>query len=303
MHTVSVIIVSYHTRNLLQACLQNLLTLDEATEIIVVDNASGDGSAQLVADKFPTVKLIHLSENRGLTVASNLGLAAATGEFILYLGSDAYPQAGVIQGMAQYMQQHPDVGIATAELRLRDGTLDMDAHRGFPTPWASLTHFSGLGKHFPRSPLFSQYFLGSRDLSRPHEIDLCISHFLLTRRALFAVVGKWDEDFFLYGEDVDFCYRTKAAGHKIMYLPQFTVIHYKGASVGVRKQTSDIARATPETKLRVTQLSTKAMLLFYQKHLYQHYPWLLNTAVLTAIRLLGIIRLWRAKARLKHMPK
>lgn len=303
MHTVSVIIVNYNTRDLLQACLQNLITLDEATEIIVVDNASSDGSAQLVADEFPTVKLIQLTENRGLTVASNLGLATAAGEFILYLGSDAYPQAGVIQGMAQYMQQHPDVGIATAELRLRDGTLDMDAHRGFPTPWASLTHFSGLGKLFPRSALFSQYFLGSRDLSQPHEIDLCISHFLFTRRSLFAVVGKWDEDFFLYGEDVDFCYRVKAAGYKIMYLPHFTVTHYKGASVGVRKQTSDIARATPETKLRVTQLSTKAMLLFYQKHLAQHYPWLVNTAVITAIRLLGAIRLWRAKARLKNMPK
>lgn len=299
MQPVSVIIVSYNTRDLLQACLQNLITVGEATEIITVDNASSDGSAQLVADEFPMVKLIRLSENRGLTVASNLGLAAANSEFILYLGSDAYPPAGVIQGLAYYMQQHPNVGIATAALRLRDGTLDMDAHRGFPTPWASLTHFSGLGKLFPKSSLLNQYFLGACDLMQPHEIDLCISHFLFTRRSLFAVIGKWDEDFFLYGEDVDFCYRTKAAGYKIMYLPHFTVIHYKGASVGVRKQTSDIARTTPETKLRVTQLSTKAMLLFYQKHLYQHYPWLVNTLVVTAIRLLGAMRLWRAKARIK----
>lgn len=202
--------------------------------------------------------------------------------------------------MATYLAQHPTVGIATAALRLRDGTLDMDAHRGFPTPWASLTHFSGLSRLFPHSSFFNQYFLGSCDLTQAHEIDLCISHFLFVRHSLFAVVGRWDEDFFLYGEDVDFCYRAKAAGYQIMYLPQFTVTHYKGASVGVRKQTSDISSASVETKLRATQLSTKAMVLFYQKHLKQRYPWVVNEVVLTAIRLLGIVRLQRAKARLQQ---
>lgn len=300
MNRVSIIIVSFNTCALLQACLQNLLTLNEADEIIVVDNASSDGSAELVQTHFPTVKLIKLSENRGLTVASNLGLAAAQGEFMLYLGSDAYPTAGVIRGLADYLAEHPEVGIATAALRLRDGTLDMDAHRGFPTPWASLSHFSGLSRLLPRSPFFNQYFLGGRDLTQPHEIDLCISHFLFVRRTLFDTIGQWDEDFFLYGEDVDFCYRAKAAGYKIMYLPQFTVTHYKGASVGVRKQSSDISPASVETKLRATQLSTTAMVLFYQKHLEARYPWIVNLCVLNAIRLLGIVRLRRAKARLQQ---
>ncbi len=300
MITISVIIVNYNTAPLLQACLQNLLALQEATEILVVDNASRDGSALLVQNEFPTVKLIPLSENRGLTVASNLGLAAATGEFVLYLGSDAYPEAGVIQGVATFLMQHPQVGIATAELRLRDGTLDMDAHRGFPTPWASLTHFSGLNKLFPRSRHFNQYFLGDQNLDEPHEIDLCISHFLMARRSLFDKIGPWDEEFFLYGEDVDLCYRAKAAGYKILYLPQFTVLHYKGASVGVRSQTSDISQASNATKLHVTQLSTHAMLLFYQKHLYKQYPWLVSALVVTAIRLLGAMRLWRAKAKFKR---
>lgn len=301
MATVSIIIVSFNTAALLRACLQNLDKLKEADEVIVVDNASDDGSAQLVQSEFPWVKLIKLTENRGLTVASNVGLAAARGEYLLYLGSDAYPKAGVIQGIKNYLVSHPEVGVATAELRMRDGNLDMDAHRGFPTPWASLTHFSGLNRLFPRSALWNQYFLGDRDLTQPHEIDLCISHFLFAPRSLFDVVGQWDEDFFLYGEDVDFCYRVKAAGYKIMYLPQFTVTHYKGASVGVRKQTSDISQASTETKLRATQLSTKAMMLFYQKHMQQHYPWLINTSVLTAIRCLGMLRLQRAKAKLKKV--
>jgi len=299
MATVSIIIVSFNTAALLRACLQNLDTLQEADEVIVVDNASVDGSAQLVQNEFPWAKLIQLPENRGLTVASNVGLAAAQGKYILYLGSDAYPKTGVIRGIQSYLAQHPEVGVATAELRMRDGNLDMDAHRGFPTPWASLTHFSGLNRLFPKSARFNQYFLGDRDLNQPHEIDLCISHFLFAPRALFAVVGQWDEDFFLYGEDVDFCYRVKAAGYKIMYLPQFTVTHYKGASVGVRKQTSDISLASTETKLRATALSTKAMMLFYQKHMQQHYPWLVNTLVLTAIRGLGALRFQRVKARLK----
>lgn len=300
MPTVSVIIVSYNTCNLLQTCLQNLHNLQETDEIIVVDNASGDGSAQLVQSEFPAVKLIKLPENRGLTVASNVGLAAAQGDYILYLGSDAYPNPGVIRGIQEYLALHPEVGVATAELRMRDGNRDMDAHRGFPTPWASLTHFSGLNRLFPKSARLNQYFLGDRDLTQPHEIDLCISHFLFAPRSLFDVVGQWDEDFFLYGEDVDFCYRVKAAGYKIMYLPQFTVTHFKGASVGVRKQTSDISQASTETKLRATQLSTKAMLLFYQKHMQQRYPWAVNTLVLTAIRFLGALRLQQAKARLKN---
>ncbi len=295
--TTSVAIINYNTAPLLLKCLENLQRLGEATEILVIDNGSTDGSATMVTRDFPTVKLIALTENRGLTVASNIALAAATSEYLLYLGSDAYPQEGVIRGLAQYLDERPTVAIATAELRLRDGRRDMDAHRGFPTPWASFTHFSGLNRLFPRSKRFNQYFLGERDLQRPHEIDLCISHFMFTRRAVINAIGGWDEDFFLYGEDVDLCYRVKAAGHQIVYLPQFQATHYKGASVGVRKQSSDISTASNETKLRVTKLSTAAMALFYQKHLSAQYPRFVNFCVLQSIRFLGSLRLWRAKQR------
>ncbi len=297
--TISVAIVNYNTCALLARCLENLLALAEADEIIVVDNASPDGSAAMVARDFPTVTLIALPHNRGLTVASNLALRKATGDYLLYLGADAFPEAGVLRGLATYMAADPTVGISTAALRLRDGRLDMDAHRGFPTPWASLTHFSGLNRLLPRSALFNQYFLGNRDLSRPHEIDLCIAHFMFTRRALIHELGGWDEDFFLYGEDVDLCYRAKAAGYRIMYLPQFTVLHYKGASVGIRKQSSDLTTATPATKLRMTALTTEAMARFYRKHLAARYPWLVNQLVLGGIRLLGALRLWQARRRLR----
>ena len=295
--TTSVAIINYNTAPLLIKCLENLQRLGEAAEILVVDNGSSDDSVTRVKADFPAVKLIALPTNRGLTVASNLALAETTGEYLLYLGPDAYPHAGVIHGLADYLDQAPKVAIATAELRLRDGSRDMDAHRGFPTPWASLTHFSGLNRLFPRVKLFNQYFMGDQDLQTPHEIDLCISHFMFTRRTVLTALGGWDEDFFLYGEDVDLCYRVKAAGHRIVYLPQFQAVHYKGASVGVRKQSSDISTASNETKLHVTALSTKAMGLFYQKHLAAHYPWLVNFIVLQSIRLLGALRLWRAKHR------
>jgi GT2 family glycosyltransferase len=290
MSNASIVIVSYNTRDILLQCLQNLCKLREASEIIVVDNASADGSAQLVHEQFPSVQLIELPENKGLTVASNLALAKTQGDFVLYLGADAFPQPGVIDGIAQFMHEHPDVGIATAKLVLRDGHIDWDAHRGFPTPWAALTHFTGLNRLFPRSKFFNQYFLGDKDLAAPHEIDLCISHFMFVRKEIFSLIGPWDEDFFLYGEDVDLCYRTKAAGYKVMYLPQFEVVHYKGASVGVRQQTQDVSTASPETRVRAAQLSTKAMELFYTKHLAKQYPRVVSMAVLLTIRLLSAMR-------------
>lgn len=296
---VSVAIINYNTGTLLKRCLDNLLELDEADEIIVIDNASTDGSAAMVAQEYPTVILRALPENRGLTVGSNLALDIATERYVLYLGTDAYPEPGVITGLTDYLDAHPTVGIATAELRLRDGSLDMDAHRGFPTPWASLTHFSGLNRLFPHNKYFNGYFLGHEDLTKPHAIDLCISHFMFTRRALFSDIGRWDEAFFLYGEDVDLCYRTKAAGYEIMYLPQFKVLHYKGASVGIRKQSADVTTATTETKLRMTALTTEAMAQFYRKHLAQLYPGLVNWLVLGGIRLLGKLRLWQARRRLQ----
>ncbi|MCB0062727.1 MAG: glycosyltransferase family 2 protein [Caldilineaceae bacterium] len=295
---ISVAIINYNTCSLLERCLENLLTHSETDEILVVDNASEDGSAAMVAQKFPTVKLLPLPENRGLTVASNLALRETNGRYLLYLGADAYPERGVLTGLAAYMDAHATVGVATAELRLRSGELDMDAHRGFPTPWASLTHFSGLSRLFPRTKQFNSYFLGHEDLTTPHEIDLCISHFMFTRRSVVEEVNGWDEAFFLYGEDVDFCYRVKEAGYRIMYLPQFKVLHYKGASVGIRKQSRDITTASPATQLRMTALTTEAMARFYRKHYRQQYPWLVNVLILGGIRLLGALRLRQAKQRL-----
>jgi len=293
MSKISIIIVSYNTENILKDCLENLKEAQkefkEDLEIIVVDNASSDGSVALVKENYPNVLLTE-SENNGLAAAHNLALEKASGDYFLFMGIDAFPAKEDLISLLAYMDHNLDVGIVTPKLVLRDGSLDMDAHRGLPTPWASLTYFTKLYKLFPRSKLFNSYFLGHKDFSKPHEIDLCISHFMFVRAKAQRDIGPWDEEFFVYGEDVDFCYRAKSLGWKIMYLPGIEVLHLKGVSVGTRKESKDITTASKETRDRMRQETTRAMRLFYEKHMMQKYPSLINFLVLNGINLMKFIR-------------
>lgn len=294
---LSVIIVSYNTRDVLRDCLMNLESALEGieSEVLVVDNASSDGSIQMVREEFPWVVPLALKENVGLARGYNVALKQASGEYLLFLGSDTFPQRETMVGLLGYMDSHLEIGISTCKLVLRNGSLDRDAHRGFPTPWAALTHFSGLTRLFPKSCLLARYHLGWEDLDQPHEIDLCISHFMLVRKQVFEEIGEWDGDFFVYGEDVDFCYRVKQAGWKVMYLPQWEVLHYKGASVGIRKEAADVTTANLETRLRMLQATVEAMELFYAKHYRDKYPRWITGLVLLGIKLLGRFRIWRGR--------
>lgn len=170
MKKVSIIIINYNTKDILLDCIKNLQKSDyKNIEIIVVDNGSSDGSIDAVIDTFSDVKAIR-SENNGLSAGSNLGLKHSSGDYILYLGSDAFPYENTISGMVEYFESNQEVGAATCELLLRDGSVDMDAHRGFPTPWAALTHFSKLNKIFPKSAIFlHEYFFA---FSMPAIINL-----------------------------------------------------------------------------------------------------------------------------------
>jgi len=271
MKKLSIIIVNYNTKDILRDCLKNLDKIYNDFEVIVVDNASKDDSAEMVKYEFKWVTLIENENNEGLAVANNLGFKYATGEYLLYLGSDAFPKKETIKGIIAFMDTNKEVGISTCKLVLRSGQIDLDAHRGFPTPWASITHFIGLNRIFPK----------------------CISHFMMVRREVFNTIGNWDEDFFLYGEDVDFCYRTKKAGWKIMYIPQFEAVHYKGATIGVRKTSSDISPAGAETKKLARENTVKAMKLFYSKHYKKVYPAIVTVLVLAGIKLMEKIRAGR----------
>lgn len=295
MKKVSFLIVNYNTSFILGKCISNLLDIYPNKEIIIIDNGSTDDSVQMLREKFKTAQITLIeTQNNGLSAGYNLGLKQISGDYILYLGTDAFPNKQTIFGLVTYFDdvKNINVGIATTKLVTRDGKLDLDAHRGFQTPWATFTHLAMLDKVFPKSKVFSQYFMGYQDFEKPHEIDACISHFMFVRKNVHDRIGGWDEDYFLYGEDIDFCYRTKEAGFKVMYLPQWITLHYKGVTVG-RKTAKDISTVSKKSLILKNILSkerTRSMKLYVKKHLTKKYSRPLIWLIYLGIALLQIQR-------------
>jgi GT2 family glycosyltransferase len=317
MKKVSVLISNTSTCDVMRLCLQNLEKIKKEEypelEVVVGDNSSRDGSAEMVRTEFPWVKLV-VNPNNGLAAHLNVILGLATGDYYLYLGTDGFPKEGTIKGLVEYFEdpKNSKVGAAAVKLLLRDGKQDMDGHRGFATPWSSFTHFTKLEKLFPKSRFFNGYFLTNEDLNKEHEIDMCITHFFFVRREVQTQVGPWDEDFVVYGEDLDMCYRIKEAGWKIMYLPQFIAEHWKGVTVG-RKETADVKTADVtitlrgvdytkgEFRIHMRILSTRAMELFYNKHLKKKYPFFITWIVMLTVKALYILRIASQKRTNKKM--
>lgn len=279
---VTAIIANYNTRQVLHDCLNNLIKLDEVKQIIVVDNASADDSSKMVKTHFPSVLLLSLKRNKGISYSYNLAEKKAKNPYLLFLGSDAFPKKNAVTFLSDYLDNNPHVGLATCKVVLRNGNLDMDSHRAFPTPWNSFLYFTKINTE--------KYFLQDRDFSNTHEIDACISHFMFIRRKAFESVNGFDKDYFVYGEDIDFCYRLKKNSWKVMYVPHVTATHYKGVSVGLRNESKDISRASKETKIKMSKMTTDAMELFFRKHYQKSYPALLNLFVLFTIRMIRIMR-------------
>ena len=294
MLDLSVIIVSYNTRRLLDECLASLQTAVSPTnglEIIVVDNASGDGSVEMVREKYPDVHLIAGEENRGFSTANNLGVRQANGRVLLFLNSDTVVSAEALVQPLDYLDAHPNVGAITVRLVYPNGERDPDNHRGFPTPWNALCHFSGLGRLFPASPRFNGYFQSYADFEQTHALPVIAGSFMMMPRAVFDQLDGWDESYFFYGEDIDFCYRIYEAGYEIIYYPHVEVLHYKGASSGLRKESAAIAQPPKETRVKVARESVRAMELFYEKFYGDNYSPLLTGLVLTGIRVRGRLRI------------
>lgn len=294
---LSIIIVSYNTKDLLRDCLYSLIRSNQLNhplssnyEVIVIDNASTDNSAGMIKKEFPQVKLIQNRANLGYAKANNQALRQAHGEYILFLNPDTIVSPKSLKPLIDYLKTHPQVGVITPRLELKNGQLDPDCHRGFPTPWAALCSFSGLEKLFPQSKLFSQYHQLYKNLKIPHEIDACCGAFLLTRGKIIKKIGGWDETYFFYGEDLDLCYRVKQAGYKIVYYPLVSSIHYKGASSGIRKETRKMTTADKETRLRAAQASIEAMEIFYKKFYLDKYPRIVTWLIILFIKLKGILR-------------
>ena len=225
---VSVIIVSYNTRELLRECIESILCEQGdglAVEVIVVDNASADGSAAMVAERFPQVRLIANPDNRGFGAACNQGLEIARGRYALILNADIRAQQGALQRLVGFVDAHPDAAICGGQLRYPDGRIQPSCAREL-TLWWVFCEQSLLAKLFPRTRMFGGYWRTHWDFRATIETEQVMGACMMLRRPL----PRFDEDYFLYCEDTDLCYRVRQAGGKIYYVHDAVFVHHLGAS-------------------------------------------------------------------------
>lgn len=281
MLDLGIVVVSYNTCELLRACLRSIYesTGDLAYEVCVVDNASSDGSPEMVAAEFPQVRLISNTDNVGYPRANNQGLrhfgfgegAMARPRFALLLNPDTELPPDALIHMVDFMGAHSQAGIVGPKLVCPDGSLDLACRRSFPDPEVSFYRMAGLSRLFPGSRRFGRYNLTYLDPDQPAEVDAVVGAFMLVRREAIAGVGLLDEQFFMYGEDLDWAYRIKAAGWKVYYNPGVTVLHVK--------------RAASRKSARAQIEFYRAMDIFYRKHYAEESPWWLHLLITGAIGL------------------
>jgi GT2 family glycosyltransferase len=232
---LDVVIVSYNTRILTLQAIESVLqaTWDSGrVHLHVVDNASSDGSVAAIRERFPEVLVIDPRENLGFSKANNRAIRESEGDFVLLLNPDTIVGKDSLVKMESYLKENSDVGMVTCRLELENGELDLACRRSFPTMWDGMCRATGLSKLFPRSPVFSRYNLTYLDERETHDVDAVNGAFMFCRRAAIDQVGLLDEDFFMYGEDLDWCYRFRKAGWRIVYHPAATTVHLKGKSSG-----------------------------------------------------------------------
>ena len=292
---ISIVILNYNSREFLEKCLKSIRESEIhalAVETVVVDNDSKDDSVKVIREKYPEVKLIVSKANRGFAAGNNLARKEVNGKYILFLNPDTELNPDTLYKLFSYLESHKDVGAASCKLVLANGKQDYSSHRGFPTPLNAFFYFfTPFAKIFPRTKAFTGYTQGWR-LSdpNPHEVDSISGAFFFVRKKAADEVGWWDEDYFWYGEDLEFCFRLKEKGWKVMFLPGVSTLHHKGVTSGIKAHSKHISSATRETKLRSATASTQVMRIFYKKHYEKKYPRAVNFTVLTGIALLEKIR-------------
>jgi GT2 family glycosyltransferase len=288
---LDIVIVNYNTRDLLRACLASLAPGAQASDARtwVVDNGSNDGSAELVQAAFPRVRLVASGRNGGFAYANNLALAEIERErqagrrdpdYILLLNPDTEVPPGSLDALVAYLERHADVGACGPRLMLPDGSLDLACRRSFPTPAVSLYRMLGLAWLFPHSPRFGRYNLTYLDPSVETEVDSVVGACMLVRASVVREVGGLDEAYFMYGEDLDWAFRIKQYGWRIMYVPSVIVYHHKRA-------------ASSQRPFQSIRHFYEAMRIFYRKHYAATTPaplgWLIETGI-TLKEVLGLGR-------------
>jgi len=291
---LSIIIVNYETYDLTKQTIKSVITQEQPFnyDIYLVDNGSTDGSIERLQEDFlkeskdGLIKFILNPENRGFAHANNLALKKTQAEYILLLNSDTVVLDNCLEASLNYMETHKDTGALGCKVVLPDNTLDKACRRSFPDFYVSFYRMTGLSRLFPKSKRFGRYNLTYLDEDETYEVDCVVGAFMLVRQKTIQEVGLLDETFFMYGEDIDWCYRIKAANWKIIYFSDAKIIHYKGASYS-KKQNK-----------RLTYEFYRAMYIFYNKHYKAGYPWITTAA--TYLGIWGICKLKMFKNYIKR---
>ncbi len=231
---ISIVIVSYNVREYLDACIQSIYHAAAKfagdIEVVVFDNDSRDGTLTLLKPRFPEVIWLKSDRNLGFGTGCNRGAAVASQDLLLFLNPDTLVSEDTFQVMWDFMRAQEQVGVAGCKIVNRDGSLQLACKRSFPSPQVAAYKFMGLSTLFPKSRVFGKYNLTFLDENKTHEVDAVSGSFMCVGTDLFRSVGGFDEDFFMYGEDLDLCFRIKTLGKRNFYHPQTTAIHFKGES-------------------------------------------------------------------------
>ena len=256
---LSIIIVNYNVKEFLQNLIYSIqkAARNISAEIIIVDNNSEDGSLEFINDKLLPlggIKLISNKENLGFSKANNIGLSEARGKYLLLLNPDVVVSEDTFQKVIDFFESNPEAGLAGCKILNPEGTLQLACRRSFPGPWTAFCKVTGLSSLFPGSRFFARYNLTYLNENETYEVDAVSGSFMMLTREAYEKVGGLDEEFFMYGEDLDLCYRIQKAGLKVYYVHSTQIIHYKGES-------------TRRSNIDETKYFYNAMHLFVKKHL------------------------------------
>ena len=268
--TLSVVIVNYNVKHYLEQCLESVCRASEGlqVEVFVVDNLSTDGSIPYLRTRFPEINFIENKENVGFARANNQAIRLSKGKYVLLLNPDTIVTEHTFADFITFMDAHPEAGAAGAYMLRTDGTFAPESRRGLPTPFVAFCKMSGLASLFPKSRLFGRYYMRYLDENETNEIEVISGAFMWLRREALDKAGLLDEDFFMYGEDIDLSYRIAKSGYKNYFLPS-RMLHYKGES-------------TEKSSYRYVYTFYQAMRLFFRKH-YAHYSFLVSLPINLAI--------------------
>jgi GT2 family glycosyltransferase len=249
-------------------------------------------------ERFPKIEAIQTGKNLGFSGGNNAGVPYVKSNYVLFLNPDTIVVKDVIQKSLEKLKSDPAIGALGCRIEFPNNSgLDYSAHRGFPTPWNAFAYFTGLAKLFPKSRLFAGYTATYLDINKTHEMDCGTGAFMMLPKKVGELVHWWDTDYFWNGEDIEFFYRIKEKGYKIIYFADGKIIHYKGSSSGLWKTAQ--TKVDPSVKLKAAKNGAKAMRIFYMKHYYKKYPPVIREIALLGIAILEKYRLFKIRTGLK----